>query len=186
MFTTRNLIVLIGRHTAIALTAVAVAVIASFLFAREIARVSGAVIQNRHFATTLEKRTELFSTLAQNAQIVGTNDTLIDNAFVSSDNILEFVTALEKLALKNGATQSFHFETPVPASVSAPFPLSTIGYTNSLSLNVLTFSNYLKDFDTLPYFTKIESLTITSSDPAGWVGASSISFHATLYTKTAQ
>lgn len=186
MFTTRNLIVLIGRHAIIAAVAVAIAAVASYLLTREIARVSDAVVQNRHLATTLEKRTELFSTLARDAQVVGTNDIVIERAFISSDNILEFISSLESLALKNGATQSFHFDNPIPSPVPAPFPLSTIGYTNSLSLNVLAFANYLKDFDTLPYFTKIESLTITSGDPAGWRGTSNISFRATLYAKTAQ
>lgn len=186
MFTTKNLLMLIGRHAAIALGAVGIAIAASYFLMREIARISDTVVQNRHLATTLEKRTELFSTLARDAQVVGTNDTLIDRAFISSDNILGFISTFESIALKNGATQSFHFENPTPATIPAPFPLSTIGYTNTLSLNVLTLPNYLKDFDMLPYFTNMGSLSITSSDPIGWRGTSSASFHATLYTKTIQ
>ncbi|MBI5401164.1 MAG: hypothetical protein HZB12_03575 [Candidatus Yonathbacteria bacterium] len=186
MFTTRNLLMLIGRHAAIALGAVAVAVIAVYFLAREIAHVSDGVVQNRHLVATLEKRTELFSTLARDAQIVGTNDTLVEHAFISSDNILEFISALESLALKNGAVESFHFETPVPAPISSPFPLSTIGYSNSLTLDIAGLVNYLKDFDTLPYFTKITSLAITSEGATGWRGASAVSLHATLYTKTIQ
>lgn len=186
MFTTKNLLILIGRHAAIALAAISVAALASYFLAREITRVSLGAIQNRHLAATLEKRTELFSTLARDAQTVGTNDVLFDHAFLSSDNILEFISVIESIALKNGTTQSFHFENPVPTPTQAPFPLSTIGYSNTLSLNVFVLANYLKDFEHLPYFTKIENLTITTGDPAGWRGASSVSFHATLYTKTAQ
>lgn len=186
MFTTKNLIVLIGRQAAVALTAIAVATLASFLLAREISRVSTAVIQNRHLATTLEKRTEVFGTIARDARVVGTNDTLIERAFIPSDNIFEFISILESIALKNTATESFHFENPVPSSESAPFPLSTIGYQNTLSLNVFTFMNYLKDFERLPYFTKIENLNISSQDGTGWRGTSSVSFHATLYAKSAQ
>ncbi len=186
MFTTKNLLILIGRHAAIALTAIGITLIASLLLAREITRISDAVIQDRHLATTLEKRTELFSTIANDAQIVGNGDTLIEHTFIPSDNIFEFISVLESLALKNGATQSFQFENPVPSPVLAPFPLSTIGYANTLSLNVSTLTNYLKDFEQLPYFTKMENLTISSQDPLGWRGASSVSFRATLYTKAAQ
>lgn len=177
---------LIGRHAIIALGAIAIAGLASYFLALEISKISDAVVQNRRLATALEKRTEVFSTLARDAQIIGNNDTIVDNAFISSDNILEFISALESLALKNGVTQSFHFETPTPAPISAPFPLSTIGYSNNLSINVSSLTNYLKDFEKLPYFTKISSLTITSGDPTGWRGASSVSMRATLYTKANQ
>jgi len=186
MFTTRNLIILIGRHAAIAAGVVLVSVIASYFLANAITNVSNTVIQNRHLASTLEKRTELFSTLARDIQVIDKNDTFFEQAFLPSDNILEFISVLESIALKNGATQSFSFDTPSPSPFSSPFPISTIGYTNRLSLNVFTFTNYFKDFETLPYFTKIENLTITSGDPAGWRGASSVSFRATLYTKTTQ
>lgn len=186
MFTTKNLLILIGRHVAIALGAIGIAVLASYFLAHEIKRVSDSIIQNHRLASSLEKRTGLFSTIARDIQIVGKNDTLIENAFVPSDNIFEFISVLESLALKNTATQSFNFENPTPSSIPAPFPLSTIGYSNTLSLNVFTLINYLKDFEHLPYFTKIENLSISSSDPSGWRGASSVSFHASLYTKSAQ
>lgn len=184
MFTTRKLLMLIGRHATIAISAILIAITASYFLAREIIKISDAVIQNRRLATTLEKRTEIFSTLARNTHIIGTNDMLIDNAFIPSDNILEFISALESLALKNGVTQSFRFENPIPAAISTSFPLSTIGYSNNLSINVSNLTNYLKDFEGLPYFTKINSLTITSGDATGWRGASNVLIGATLYTKT--
>lgn len=186
MFTTKNLLILIGRHAAIALTAIGIAMIASYFLARQISHISETVIQNRHLATSLEKRTELFSTIARDIEYIGKNDTLIESAFVPSDSIFEFMSALESIALKNGVTQSFRFENPVPSPVAAPFPLSTIAYTNTLSLNAPSLANYLKDFERLPYFTKIENLSISSSDAIGWRGASSASYRASLYTRSAQ
>lgn len=186
MFTTKNLLILIGRHAAIALSAIGVATLASYFLAHEIKRVSDSIIQNHRLASSLEKRTELFSTIARDIQIIGKNDTLMENAFIPSDNIFEFISVLESLALKNTATQSLNFDNPNPSSVPSPFPLSTIGYQNTLALNVFGLTNYLKDFERLPYFTKIESLSISSSDPAGWRGASSVSFRASFFTKTAQ
>lgn len=175
---------LIARHAVIAFGAILVAMLISYFLAKEITKISNTVVQNRHLATTLEKRTEVFSTLARDTQIIGNNDTIVDNAFISSDNILEFISALESLAFKNGVTQSFHFENPTPAPISAPFALSTIGYSNNISTNISGLTNYLNDFEKLPYFTNIGSLTITSGDPLGWRGVSNISFRAKLYTKT--
>lgn len=187
MFTTKKLFIFISRQTIIALVAVGVTIFTSSLFAGEIAHIANTIVQNRHLASALEKRIELFSTLARDAQIVGSNDVLIDRAFIPSDNILDFISSLDALALKNGVTQSFHFETPVPSSTSAPFPLSEIGYSDTLSItNVSGGIHYLKEFATLPYFTKIENLSITSNSSQGWHGPSNIAFRATVYAKTIQ
>lgn len=177
---------LIGHHAIIALSAILIAILAIFFLAREINRVSDAVVINHRLTSFLKKHTELLSTLKRDAQIVGTNDLLINNAFISGDNILEFVVALESLALKNSTIQTFRFGKPAPSSVSASFPLVTIPYTNTLTINVLSLSNYLKDFERLPYFTKIESLDISSQDKVGWHGVSTASFRATLFTKATQ
>ena len=186
MFTTRNLLLLIGRNALIALGAVALSTTIIVFLSNQITHVSDTVAKNRTLAHTLEKRTGLFTVLKRDATIVGTNDTLINNAFVQSDNILDFVASLESTALKNSTTQTFRFDTPTAGIIDAPFPLETITYTNALSTNVLTLSNYLKDFERLPYFTKIESLTISSQDKTGWRNASTATFRAILYTKASQ
>lgn len=177
---------LIGRHVLIALVAIGLSVIACSILARGITKVSDDVIGSRRLATNLERRTELFSTIARDAQMIGKNDARIESAFVPSDSIFEFISILESIALKNTVTQSFRFENPIPSPYTLPFPLSTIGYSNNLSLNVFTLINYLKDFERLPYFSKINNLTISSQDALGWRGASGASFNAVLYAKTAQ
>lgn len=186
MFTTRNLLMLIGRHTLITLSAVGIAAIVCFIIARGITNVSDDITKNRRLATNLERRTDLFSTIARDAETIGDNDARIESAFVPADSIFEFISILESIALKNTVTQSFRFDNPSPSPYASPFPISTIAYSNTLSLNVFTLINYLKDFERLPYFTKIESVSITSQDPAGWRGSGSASFRATLYAKTAQ
>jgi hypothetical protein len=186
MFTRKNLLLLIGRNALIALGVVAISFTAIVFLSKEIERVSDNVVKNRNLANMLEKRTTLFSLLKKDALIVGNGDTIITNAFIPSNNILEFIASLESIALKNGVTQSFRFESPTSSSLEAPFPIATIGYSNSLNANVLTFSNYLKDFERLPYFTKIENITITSQDKTGWQSASTASFRASLYTKSSE
>ena len=186
MFTTKNLLMLIGRHAIIALVAVSIALLAVWFLSREIERVANRVVENHRLANTLEKRTELFTIVKRDADIVGTNDILIDRAFIPSDNILEFVSVFENLALKNLVSQNQSFDTPTPSTVASPFPLSTVTYGNTISTNILTLSNYLKDFENLPYFTKIESLSMSSQDGAGLRGSGTASFRAVFYARTSE
>ncbi|KKU82185.1 MAG: hypothetical protein UY07_C0002G0042 [Parcubacteria group bacterium GW2011_GWA1_47_8] len=186
MFTNKNLFILIGRHVLIALVVVGIAGAVVFFFARKIEKISTTVVINRNLATSLEKRTGVFTTLKRDTEIVGTNDTFIEGAFLPADNILAFISTLESLALKNGITQTFNFDSPTPANIDTPLPLLQITYTNNIPSNVFAFSNYLKDFEKLPYFTKIESLNITAQSPTGWSSTSNASFRAILYTKAIQ
>ena len=186
MFTKRNLIVLFGKHAIVAIASVVITIIVVWVLLGEIARISDSVLKNRQLADKLSHRTELFSVLARDADIVGTNDVVIEHAFVPADNILGFVSALENVSIKNNTIPSFHFSTPVASSIPAPFPISSIEYQNSASLDVYALMAYLKDFESLPYFTKINSLSFTSQGSTGWRGPGSVSFNATLYTKASQ
>ncbi|MEK7459983.1 MAG: hypothetical protein AAB628_00300 [Patescibacteria group bacterium] len=186
MFTTKNLLILIGRHALIAISAVVVTLIVTWILSQQIIRLSDDVLKNRHLASALEKRTEIFTAIKRDTDFIGTNDALIERAFIPSDNILDFVATLESLALKNGLTESFHFDNPTPSTISAPFPLATVAYSNTLSGNVANFSSYLKDFEQLHYFTKIENLSISSSGASGWDGTATMSFRASIQTNATQ
>lgn len=186
MFTKKNLIMLFGKHAMIAIVAVGVATLAVWFLSREIERVSDTVVKNRSLAEKLGKRTELFSVLARDADIVGVNDATIEHAFPPAENLPEFILVLENLASKNGVTQAFHLASFAPAPQVAPFPLTSIDYQNSASLNIYSFIKYLKDFEQLPYFTKINGLSFSSQGSTGWRGAGTASWSATLYTKTNQ
>lgn len=186
MFTTKNLLLLVGRHAAIALGTVVLSLVVVSFFAREIERISSTITKNRQLAVTLEGRAELFSTLKRDADIVGTGDTSIDHAFLPADNIADFISVLDSLGLKNSTVQTVNFSDPAPSTITAPFPVSMIVYNNTLGSTLATLSSYLKDFENLPYFTKIENLTISAQDKTGWRGPITVSFRATLYTKTVQ
>lgn len=186
MFTKRNLFMLLGKHAIIAVSAILVAIISVWLISREITRVSDTVVKNRQLAEKLGHRTELFSVLEHDADIVGENDAVIESAFPQAENLPEFIVVLENLASKNNTTHAFHLASFAGAPQSAPFPLSSIEYQDSVSLNIYSFVKYLKDFENLPYFTKINSLSFTSQGSTGWRGAGSASFSATLYAKTSQ
>ncbi len=186
MFTTKNLLIVIARHTLIAFSVIVVCLLCIFLLSGEIEKIADSVVKNRKLASTLEQRTSLLSQLSRDAQIIGNNNITIRNAFVPSDNITEFISALESIALKNGTTQTFRFNSPIPATIAAPFPLNIITYQNTLSINLPTFIQYLKDLEDLPFFTKVDSLTISAQSEQGLQGVTSATFNATLYTQGAQ
>jgi type II secretory pathway pseudopilin PulG len=184
MFTTKNLLLLIGRHALVALIATSIASAIIFPLSQEIKKTSARTSQARELARSLEKRTELFLLLRRDAEIIGTNDTLIEKAFLSSGNILEFTSALEHLALKNSFMPNFKFGNPQPSPLESSFPLTVITYNHTLSPNIESLIAYLKEFEQLPYFTKINSLTFSSQDPLGWINAGIASFNASFYTKS--
>lgn len=186
MFTTKNLFTHFGKHILIATAVVLVSFISIFFISEKISEISTETAENRQLVATLSERTSLLSSLKHEKDIIGSNDTIIKSAFIPSNNILPFVAILKSLALKNGLTQSLNFSTPTPDASGGAFPLATISYQNTISsANVSIFINYLKDFEKLPYFTKINSLSI-SSGSADWRSTSNISYSATVAGQTVE
>ena len=177
---------LFGKHAIIAIIAISIASISVLLLSNEITRVSDTVVKNRQLVGKLEKRTELFSVISRDVALVGTNEDILERAFIPADNILEFVSALENLAAQNKVTQSYRFSTPVSTSMTTPFPIASIDYQNSMSLTLPSFIKYLKDFEKLPYYTKINSINFSAQSTLGWNSAGSASWSATIYTKASQ
>lgn len=186
MFTLKNLLSLILRNAIISLAVVLATSLGVIFLAGQIKHLSDSVATNHHLEAELQKRAGLFELLKRDAQIVGTNDSIINGAFASSDNILGFINAFDALASKNSLTQTYTFETPVVSAIPAPFPINTIAYTNRFEASVSDLSGYIMQFNKLPYYTKIDGINISSQDKLGWNGPSTIMFHATLYTRGAQ
>ncbi len=186
MFTIKNLLIVIVKNAIIALIFVSISTTAIFFINSKIGIISDSISLKHKLESELKQRTELLSTLEKDAQTVGQNDILIGNAFIPSNNISEFTNSLDKLASKNNILQTYKFETPIISGVSDIISTSTLSYSETLTSDVSTFSKYIKNFEELPYFTKIESLNITSQDKNGWEGPSTITLKATLLTQTIQ
>lgn len=186
MYTKKNLIFVIGRYTLISFGVVLCTSIIIMFLSNQITKISDSVVQNKKLANKLAERTNLLDKLKQDVDVVGNGDVLINNAFVPTDNIIDFISALESLAIRNSVIQAPTFNSPTETTISAPFPVNIINYHNSLSGTISTFIKYTKDFEKLSYFTKINGFNISSQSPLGIEGASTVSFDATLYTKTIQ
>ncbi len=186
MFTTKNLFAHFGKHILIALAIMSVSIGAIMFISGKITKMAYETATSRHLAATLSERTSLLSSLKHETDIIGPNATTIIQAFIPSNNILDFVAIIKSIALKNGITQSLNFSSPTPTSLGTEFNVATISYQNTISsANVSIFINYLKDFERLPYFTKINSLNI-SSGSADWRNTSNISYSATVVAQTVE
>lgn len=186
MFTIKNLLILITKNAIIALIFVSISTGAIFYINNKISVISSSIELKHKLEAELKHRTDLLSTLEKDAITIGQNETLINDAFIPSNNISKFTNTLDDLASKNKILQIYKFETPTASGSSEDITTSTLSYSETLTTDVSSFSNYLKNFETLPYFTKIESLNITSQDKNGWVGTSTASLKAILLTQTIQ
>lgn len=185
MFTTKNFFSLIGKHLFVAIGTILIAMLLVFFLSKQIAQVSKDVIKNRALASSLSERTALLSNLKKEAGLIGTNDTTIKQAFIPSNNILSFIAILKSIALKNGVAQVYSFSNPSVATSGATFSTATISYQNTVTANLNIFINYLKDFEKLPYFTKINSVTIASSQ-GNWLNGATVIFGATVSAEAIQ
>lgn len=179
MFTSKNLFKLAGKHILVVLVVIFFSSITILLVSKQITQMSAKAVENRQMEATLIERASTLSELKKESEIIGSNGTIIKHAFIPSNNILEFVTILESLAQKNGLTQSFRFTPPTIAIEDDNFSVTTISYQNTITSNVSTFSIYLKEFENLPYFTRIDSLSISSSE-GDWRKGGTASWSASL------
>ena len=184
MFSTRNLFKIAGKHLLIAGVSIFCASLLVLVISNQITKVAKKEATDRNLATLLSERATLLSSIKHESTVIGNNDKIIEAAFVPSNNILDFVSILESLALKHSIMQSFSFSSPVVEDAGAIFPVANIIYQNNLSANINVFVSYLKDFENLSYFTKIDTLNITS--PNGWQDRSTISYGATVAGRSAQ
>ncbi len=167
--------------------AIGIALIAVWLLGGEIKKISRAVTEKMVFASLAERRNNDMLQLKNDFMYIAGRDKKISAALLPADNILEFVDALEKLAQKKSITQSIKFSSPVPfvaASGSVGgLPLLSVDYNVTLTGNITTLMEYLKDFEKLPYFSSISSIQINAVPGGTWNDNSTISIQAKLYVK---
>ena len=153
------------------MAAVVAAIIVVFS-GQQIVKISNSLAEQRATAFILEKRSETITQLKEDFKLVGDADKKIENAFPPADNVLEFVAALETLANQNGVSQGLSFSAPVEGSVD---------YTIAIGGHIFILINYLKNFEKIPYFSAISSVSLNA--PGGWEGNSTISLKAKVYTR---
>lgn len=182
----KNYLILNLKNILISFCVVVISFFIVIFISKKITTITSNVNINKKLQNTLQERSTLLGKLKSDMAIVDDNDKYIQNAFPSSDNISDFVSTIESTAFKNAVSDSIHFSTPAKSEITSPFQVDTIDFNNSLSGNLSIIIGYMKEFEALPYFVKMNSLNISSQDAMGIVGDSSSTYGATLYTKNIQ
>jgi hypothetical protein len=109
--------------------------------------------------------------------------TKINNSLPSVYNILSFVDAMESLAKKHSFKQTLSFNQPTMVTdISGPVALMLINFNLTIDeTNIDNFINYLKDFEQLPYFSSINTISYVGSSANGWENNSSINISGSFY-----
>lgn len=100
-------------------------------------------------------------------------------------NILDFVDAMESLAIKHSYKQSLSFSPPVDApEINGLISVKAINFNLIINeTNLENFISYLKEFEGLPYFVSITSINQASVSLDGLQKNSSINISGRLYAK---
>ncbi len=173
MFNRKQLIFSILRILAKAGIAVVVAAVVVGFSSRQISKISDSLAEQRAAVFTLERRNETVSQIREDFKIIGNADVKIETAFPSRDNIIEFVTALERAASQNAVQQSLSFGVPIANSID---------YGINLTSNINTLISYLKTHEKLPYFTAVLSIGFNAPS-GGWENNASVSMRAMVYAR---
>ena len=154
------------------------------IVSKHIATIGSTLNEKKALTIALQQRNETTTTIRNTFATIQDSDKRIINAFPATDNVLDFVAATEALGTQNSMQQSLRFADPRPpfAEIKA-LTVIPIGYTITTSGTITTLSRYLQQFEVLPYFAGIQSITIATASAKGWEDSSSITLQGTLYTK---
>ncbi|MEK7149896.1 MAG: hypothetical protein AAB757_02920 [Patescibacteria group bacterium] len=183
MFNKKQIIVIVSKHLVKAALAAVIASVIIFIISGQISKIGNSLSEKRKLSLILQKRSETTEKIRENFKIIGDNEQKIKNSLPRTDNILDFIAALESLASKNAVQQSYRFGVPTVFINQNNLNVASIDYNLNLTGNIVILINYLKDFENLPYFTGISSISVSSPPDRGWEANSSISIQAKLYAR---
>lgn len=184
MFNKKQLLNAIIPHILKAVIAIGIAAMIVSIFSERITKIGQTLSEKKVMTLALQERSETVATLRNTFATIGNSDQRIQDAFLTTDNVLEFVTAVEAIGNQNSMQQSIKFATPELPLVETPFiTVIPVGYTITTSGTVTTLANYLRQFEALSYFAGIKSITLSTGSSKGWEDSSSITIQGTLYTK---
>lgn len=109
--------------------------------------------------------------------------TKIEEAIPSVYNVLSFVDAMESLSKKYSFKQTLNFDQPTPeVTITGPIQLTAIKFNLIISdANINNFTDYLQDFEKLPYFASIDNINYLGTSERGWENNSTINITGVFY-----
>lgn len=181
MFTKKQLTAKIITNVVQTAIIIVFTIIITTIVGRSISKNADSLHRNAALAKLLENQTADTQLIKNKLQPLGDVDAQISSAFPTPDNVSDFVSSLESIAAKNSLVQTLHFGPPTPSSDSGTLSLATIEYSGTVTGSINPLNEYLKNFEALPFFTKITAIDINSS--SGWSKDATINFKAVLFIR---
>lgn len=190
MFTKKQLIIELIKILGRAVLSVIVAAVVIYLLSGQITGIGQTAKENRTAVAILDQKNLATNNLKSDLALVGNGDEKIEEAFIKAENIVTFIDKLEKTAEDNGFEQILRFEIPVSIvdetgkdDVSKMLDLMKVDYSITLKGDAASFNEYLEEFEKLPYFSNIVSLTADYPSLSGWDKEATILIRAELYLR---
>lgn len=165
---------------------VTLAWLGTYFLKKQILNISQKIQEKKQLTYILKNRENAAAKINRDFKLVAADyEQRIKNGLPTVDNIIPFVEAMESLAKKNSLNQTITFASPQPLPAdSGDLTLFAINYTLSLSnANLSVFLNYLEDFEKLPYFASLDSISLGANGSRGWEDNSSITLSGKFYAK---
>ena len=167
-----------------------IVIVASFLSGgviwysiQQMRHIGHSIAEKKRVSLMLEKRSETYARLQTDNTLLSNADVRIKAALVPTEDISDFISALETLGVQTGVQQTHHFGVPVLSNDKNGMSIATIDYSLGIQANGYTLISYLKNFEQLPYFSGISSIIVNSNTTKGLNEVSSVSLGAVLYTR---
>lgn len=177
---------IILRQLAIAGAAVIIAVTICYFAGHEIARISGGLQEKENLSKLLALRIENIRRLKNSLALMGENDKKIIAVYPSTDDILDYVGALESIAKVTSLKQHLSFGDFLPVTAAGGISIFRTDYSITLNGTVTTLKSYLEQLEKVSFITKIGAVNLLASPPNGWNGDSSVTINGSLYAQQTQ
>lgn len=176
----------------LAISAVAVAALggagwlAAAYFSGQIVEISRLIQEERRLSFALENRGKTAQKLEGDFSLVSPDyESKILSALPLIDDISPFSASIASLAQKHGVGYALNFNNPtVPAERGSNLNIVGLDYQLTISnASVSLLSDFLADFEKLPFFNGLSNLSITGADSAGWTGNSNAALNGKIYVR---
>lgn len=181
MLTKKQFAIKIIINLALTLVVILVVITATTILGGEISKTADALHSKASLIKLVESRSLDAAMLQKKLEPLGDIDAKIESAFPTQDNVVDFVSAMDALAVQSQVTQTLSFNAPNPIPSSDILPLAVMEYSGTVTGPVNILSAYLKNFEDMTFFTQITSMNLTSS--SGWSNDATLNFQARLYIR---
>lgn len=169
----------IAQNIGETILALVVATVLIVIASGQINDVVNSISNTERVALEGQQQQEAISQLESQFKTIDGNDAKINDAFPHEDDILPFINAINAFGSQEGVQQSINFSSPNSYTTAGNITYYYIPYSIGLQGSMSQFISYLRDFNNLPYFTNITSLTLSA--PNGIGSGMSLNAQAVLY-----